>query len=333
MPSPAGGAVGGRGNMPSPAGADGKKEFSLTRLDTDAIYEQEDAWAKGRLALKRRKDSYEAIDDALEVYRKRLQTATGEARVEVQGQIDKLEELRETMEAVSRGENASDVAKRRQWDKLNTRAQGVKQDYEIGIVGKEEAEAKLKAINDELAQMGLKPIEIDLDVKGADTVSEKLQNATSAIGQMGQSIAGLGSALELPELNFVGVLAQAIATMTLAYATATAQAAKLGPWAWIAFAATGLGELTTMISTVKQAAAFADGGVVSGPTYALVGEYAGARNNPEVIAPLDRLKDMIEPAGVGGGVVFRIEGRDLVGVLANETRVSSRSGRRTKIMI
>lgn len=41
---------------------------------------------------------------------------------------------------------------------------------------------------------------------------------------------------------------------------------------------------------------FANGGIVSGPTLGLVGEYANARNNPEVIAPLDKLKGML-----GGG--------------------------------
>ena len=42
--------------------------------------------------------------------------------------------------------------------------------------------------------------------------------------------------------------------------------------------------------------AFADGGIVSGPTNALIGEYAGARSNPEVVAPLDKLRGML-----GGG--------------------------------
>ena len=58
---------------------------------------------------------------------------------------------------------------------------------------------------------------------------------------------------------------------------------------------------------------FADGGIVSGPTAALVGEYAGARSNPEVIAPLDKLQSMIQ--GSGGGnvtVTGRISGSDIL---------------------
>lgn len=75
---------------------------------------------------------------------------------------------------------------------------------------------------------------------------------------------------------------------------------------------------------------FAKGGVVSGPTLALVGEYAGASNNPEVIAPLDKLRNMIQPqGGIGGNVRFEIEGRKLVGVISNTTRVAAKSGRKS----
>lgn len=58
--------------------------------------------------------------------------------------------------------------------------------------------------------------------------------------------------------------------------------------------------------------AFAEGGIVSGPTLGLIGEYAGAGQNPEVIAPLDRLKSMLGGAQkVQVEVVGRISGRDI----------------------
>lgn len=53
----------------------------------------------------------------------------------------------------------------------------------------------------------------------------------------------------------------------------------------------------------------ANGGVFSGPSYRLVGEYPGAKNNPEVVAPLDKLKSMI---GGGGSGEFVLRGNDLV---------------------
>lgn len=86
---------------------------------------------------------------------------------------------------------------------------------------------------------------------------------------------------------------------------------------------------TAMVEAIRVMP-FAKGGVVSGPTLALVGEYAGASNNPEVIAPLDKLRSMIQPqGGIGGNVRFEIEGRKLVGVISNTTRVAAKSGRKS----
>ena len=70
---------------------------------------------------------------------------------------------------------------------------------------------------------------------------------------------------------------------------------------------------------------FANGGLVYGPTLALMGEYAGAKSNPEVIAPLDRLKGLIGGGTGGSGTIkMKLKGRQLVGVLANETRINRR---------
>ena len=61
---------------------------------------------------------------------------------------------------------------------------------------------------------------------------------------------------------------------------------------------------------------FANGGIVSGPTNALIGEYPGAKSNPEVVAPLNKLKSLIADTGGGGQMVgqleARISGNDLV---------------------
>ena len=71
---------------------------------------------------------------------------------------------------------------------------------------------------------------------------------------------------------------------------------------------------------------FAKGGIAYGPTLGLFGEYSGASNNPEVVAPLDRLRSLIgTPEGVGGNVEFRISGRELVGILKKESNILSRT--------
>ena len=71
---------------------------------------------------------------------------------------------------------------------------------------------------------------------------------------------------------------------------------------------------------------FANGNIAYGPTVGLFGEYANASRNPEVTAPLDKLKSMIQPSGFGSGeVVFRQRGRDLVGVYQRRNNLSRRS--------
>jgi TP901 family phage tail tape measure protein len=82
---------------------------------------------------------------------------------------------------------------------------------------------------------------------------------------------------------------------------------------------------------------FADGGIVSGPTMGLVGEYAGARNNPEVIAPLNKLKSMLgdreEPArimqdnsnmNVAVTGRLRADGSDLVAIIEEVVKRNDR---------
>lgn len=184
----------------------------------------------------------------------------------------------------------------------------------------------------------IKPVIEDVSdafVDMGDKAGRSTKGMADAVGQLGASISGLGNALEIPELDVAGTMVQAIATMVSGYAEATAQGAALGPLGWIAFAATGLAQLTSMVSAVKGLPAFANGGIVSGPTVGLIGEYAGASSNPEVVAPLDRLRGMLNPVGepviIGG--TLRASGRDIVCVLANETRISSKSGRRTNIKI
>jgi hypothetical protein len=71
--------------------------------------------------------------------------------------------------------------------------------------------------------------------------------------------------------------------------------------------------------------AFANGGIISGPTMGLVGEYPGARQNPEVIAPLNKLQSIIGKSSNGGNIKVtgevRVDGQDLLIAIerANET--------------
>ena len=111
-------------------------------------------------------------------------------------------------------------------------------------------------------------------------------------------------------------------------ATTAAAATTFSAHAAIPFAGIGIaaGLVALMIGTLASIPKYADGGIAYGPTVGLFGEYAGASHNPEVVAPLDRLRSLIAPQQSGGGQVeFRIEGRQLVGILNKESRYRSRN--------
>ena len=114
-------------------------------------------------------------------------------------------------------------------------------------------------------------------------------------------------------------------TANVAAAASGAMAAHAGiPFVGIAL---GLAAVAAIIAAMASLPKFAKGGIVSGPTLAMVGEYAGASGNPEVIAPLDKLRGMLaQPANMDfGKVQFEIKGRTLVGILNKENNITKRS--------
>lgn len=166
---------------------------------------------------------------------------------------------------------------------------------------------------------------------GSKSLMKNMDGVVASARSAASAFSGLGEAMESPELNIAGIIMGAIANVMAGYAQASAQASEMGPWAWAAFAIAGLAEAIGVVSQIKAATAFADGGIVSGPTYALVGEYAGARNNPEVIAPLNKLRDLLPEAG-GTPVVLDhevvIDGSQIKILLRNINRRDSFVGKR-----
>ena len=99
------------------------------------------------------------------------------------------------------------------------------------------------------------------------------------------------------------------------------------PVAAIAAGAAAVALGTIVKATLTEGVAFANGGIVSGPTLGLVGEYPGASTNPEVIAPLDKLKNMLNIGGNGNSGYIaetRVSGRDLAIVLNRYNQDSKR---------
>ena len=143
---------------------------------------------------------------------------------------------------------------------------------------------------------------------------------------MATTAAVTGAAQEMAASASLAATKSAETTANVTAAASGAMAAHSSiPFVGIAL---GLAAVAAIIAAMKSLPKFADGGVVSGPTLAMVGEYAGASGNPEVIAPLDKLRGMLaEPAGSidFSKVQFEIKGRTLVGILNKENNLSKRS--------
>ena len=153
-------------------------------------------------------------------------------------------------------------------------------------------------------------------------IADILNNlATNTLVEFGTQIGNLISGGEFSLDGFLGMIASAliqigthlvmVSKLFLAVKALFASNGLLAPFAipiGIAAIAAGVA-LNNSLSKKQNVKAFANGGIVSGPTMGLIGEYPGAKSNPEVVAPLDKLKDMI--GGQGGGS-FILKGQDLV---------------------
>lgn len=161
--------------------------------------------------------------------------------------------------------------------------------------------------------------------KKAEEHNKKIQDMGELIQQAGQSFATMGKNLESPVLEAAGIIAQAIAQMLLGYAQASAASAAGSPFAWIGFTLAGLATVTTVIEQMKSIGQYAQGAIAYGPTLGIFGEYAGARTNPEVVAPLDRLRSLMSDGSSGPvDVRVRIRERDLVGIGKKSNRYRGR---------
>ena len=86
--------------------------------------------------------------------------------------------------------------KRQSHSNAQNKASRIQTDYEIGIIGKDEALKEIEEINRQLAETGLKPIKIELDSKGFDKVFGDIKSGWGSIQGVGNGIQGISDALE-----------------------------------------------------------------------------------------------------------------------------------------
>lgn len=277
------------------------------------------------------------IDGQISLYSEMQQDADAQGVWEFQKRIEELNKKKYTVEVGMRLPEMQ-----RTLDELS-RLDGRQLMVKLQAIGLDEMQSKIKDIEKILANpeslspelYGELQRQLTLwkkyhkDVVQTDAVLKNMEGMSSAAGaidQLGQSFKNLSSESKGLQAAIAGVslaasLAQMVATMV------EKSKNSVTVWDWIAAIAAGTAAIVSSATAFKSIGVFAEGGVVSGPTLALVGEYAGASNNPEVIAPLNKLKAMLDTGGGFGGkkdVTFKIKGRNLEGVLHRERRVRQR---------
>jgi len=168
-------------------------------------------------------------------------------------------------------------------------------------------------------------------------VSKGLNGVADVMGNLGRAVGGTAGAWLEWGQNVLQAISSAIPQILSLVAAQKAQgiastfAAGTGAAASVsAIPVVGpvlaIAAVASVLAALASIPKYAEGGLAYGKTLGIFGEYANASTNPEVVAPLSKLRDLIEPAGgVGGEVVFRIAGRDLEGVLNKRSQVNRRT--------
>lgn len=198
-----------------------------------------------------------------------------------------------------------------------------------------------------LGLSGVKPVikdvkdcsaQIETIAKQGNTASEAMRGMSSIMSSMGKIVGeGANKWLEWGA-NIVNAIAAAIpAIMALipvkqAETTANTAAAATGAASSVASIPIvgpimAVAAIASVLGAIASIPKFANGGIAYGPTLGLFGEYANAASNPEVVAPLNKLKSLIgvDNNGRKGKVEFKIKGRTLKGLLEKESRISYRT--------
>lgn len=135
-------------------------------------------------------------------------------------------------------------------------------------------------INEQLESMDLPKIKLDVKTgalaQDGKNAADDWKKAASAI----QSVGSAMQSIEDPAAKVAGVIAQAIAQIALGAGEAIAKGGKLGPFGWIAAAASVTATMISTIAAVRSATSskgYARGGIVDGGGGGVVGgnSYSG----------------------------------------------------------
>lgn len=194
------------------------------------------------------------------------------------------------------------------------------------LQGNGDAWQKVSAIVDGFFSImeGIKSIIAIIQMLTAATEAHTVAKAAEGAAVAAESSAEVAAGSQKVATN-AAVSASNIAlatTNTLAAGSGAASSVASIPYVGPILAIAALASVVGAILAIPK---FASGAIAYGPTLGVFGEYAGASSNPEVVAPLDKLRDLMQPEEFAGKVRFEIEERTLVGYLERATNLRRRS--------
>lgn len=166
------------------------------------------------------------------------------------------------------------------------------------------------------------------NIKANNQLADSLLNISAIMGHMSTTTNEGAAGWVAWGSNVLSAVAMALpqlaAMFGLQVSLGVAEQSKLTfPFNIVAMGATVAGVAAAVASIPK----LAGGGIAYGNTLVNVGEYAGASGNPEVIAPLNKLRELMRPEASGGGagcIEFVVSGKHLRAVLDNYDRQISK---------
>ena len=92
----------------------------------------------------------------------------------------------------------SDADKRQSYANAQSKVSRIQQDYEIGIIGKDEAQRQIADLNKQIADLGgsLKPLKLEVDTKGFDKAFGSIKSGWGSVQGVGNGIQSISDALE-----------------------------------------------------------------------------------------------------------------------------------------
>lgn len=259
---------------------------------------------EGGLALQSHSGGLQSLEDfnrrILDLQQQRLKASKDELPA-LDMQIAYVEQLREEFEGVSKAK-MPDIGQA--WSGLK------------GIGG------SIRDIKDALTETDNAWDALTQTIDGFIGLFQSIQSVIEIINNISAATKAMAATKSAASEQVAAANSVEATTNTAVAATGAASAMASIPWVGPVLAIAAVASVLASLASLPK---FAGGGLVYGPTVGLMGEYAGASSNPEVIAPLNKLRGILGEGRGRSEVKFRIEGRELVGILNKQNTIYDRS--------